>query len=224
MALSHDELRNETRKGYDNIAPRYLEWTQPTFQWRLDYLQKVLTEFEACDDNVKEVNVLELGCGAGVPTTQALAAHPNFAVTANDISGAQIALAKERLPSSVKLIEGDMMSLEFPPGTFDLVVAMYAIIHLPRDDQVVLLHRLFNWLKPGGWFLANFAVEAVELASDPTWLGCTKGNISWSSWGAQRTCEILAGVGFDISVRELTKELEDAGEASFIWVIANKKK
>lgn len=226
MAPPNDKIRDEVRKGYDNIAPKYLEWTKPSFERRLSYLQKVLTSLEVHNDNASRVNVLEMGCGAGVPTTQALSARSNFAVTANDISAAQIALAKEHLPSSVKLVESDMMSLKFASGTLDLVVAMYAIIHLPKDDQVDLLRRVFDWLRPGGCFLANFAVEEIELASEPNWLGCTEGTMYWGGWGTKKTCEILTEIGFDIFVQDVVREFEDAGdgarEVSFLWVIAKK--
>ncbi|KAJ7696771.1 hypothetical protein B0H17DRAFT_1053002, partial [Mycena rosella] len=41
----------------------------------------------------------ELGCGAGVPCTQVLVEH-GLNVTGNDISAAQIALAREHVPKA----------------------------------------------------------------------------------------------------------------------------
>ncbi len=72
-------------RGYDQIASRYLEWSVPS-PARMGYLQALI------DRLPKEANVLELGCGAGVPCTQILLQHAR--VVAVDCSAAQIALAK----------------------------------------------------------------------------------------------------------------------------------
>ena len=59
--------------------------------------------------------VLELGCGAGIPTTQRLAAR--FAVTGVDISARQIALARHNVPNAT-FMRADMTTLDFPTRLF----------------------------------------------------------------------------------------------------------
>ena len=160
------QIKADIKKAYDAIAPKYLTWTESTHKVRLSYLNNLLQNLnstaaaEPTSDNHR--HILELGCGAGVPVTQHLAALPNTDVTANDISETQIALARERLPESVTLIQGDMMELSFENGSFDAVLAMYSIFHLPRDEQVTMLTRIYGWLKPGGWLLANFSGSEFE--------------------------------------------------------------
>src|SRR5260370_3337633 len=64
-------------RGYDCIAQRYLVWSKHS-PARMSYLQKVLERLS------EQSQVLELGCGAGVPCTQALAQYAH--VTGVDIS------------------------------------------------------------------------------------------------------------------------------------------
>lgn len=129
-----NEIKENIRKAYNDIADKYLEWTEPTHKTRLKYLNLLLDSLNTTttttsiisndsDDKTKEKakgkgKVLELGCGAGIPCTQILAKR--FNVTANDISDSQITLARKLLPESeysVKFIQGDMMKLDFSTST-----------------------------------------------------------------------------------------------------------
>lgn len=172
------------------------------------------------------MNVLELGCGAGIPVTELLASRENTSVTANDLSAAQIELAKNRLPGSVRLIQGDMMELNFDKEHFDAVLAMYSIIHLPRDEQATMLHRIYGWLKPGGHFLANFAAEGFEGSSVQSWLGSTKGRMYWSGWGKDKTRAILGDIGFEVVIDEVSTDIEEMDgvslDVAFHWILAKK--
>ncbi|KAL1963222.1 hypothetical protein VTN77DRAFT_8547 [Rasamsonia byssochlamydoides] len=229
MESSHQKIKDDVRKAYNNIAQRYLEWTRASHARRLSYLQDLLARLKAPqEDDVRKASVLELGCGAGVPCTQVLASQDNLTVTANDISSAQIALARQHLPpsSSVTLIESDMMELAFPDEQFDAVIAMYSIIHLPRDEQVALMKRIFQWLKPGGWFLANFCATEYQGLTDPHWLGGTEGTMYWSAWGVDKNCAILTDIGFELAIRDVVDEVEDDGNGDriipFLWAMAKK--
>ncbi|KAJ5492792.1 hypothetical protein N7539_001538 [Penicillium diatomitis] len=172
-------------------------------------------------------SILELGCGAGIPVTKLLAARPNTTITANDISSSQIALAKTHLPSSVRLITGDMMELELEAESLDAVLAMYSIFHLPRDEQRIMLARIHGWLKAGRWVLMNFAAAEFERASDEKWLGAKEGVVHWSGWGVEGTRKMLEEVGFEILLEEVRadEEIEEDGsvkKVEFYWVMARK--
>jgi SAM-dependent methyltransferase len=86
--------------------------------------------------------VLELGCGAGVPGTELLS-----------------------------LRCGDMTKLEFEPASFDAVVAFYSIFHLPRGEQAKLFQRIYLWLRPGGYLLCNLGVRDDPGSTAKDWLG-----------------------------------------------------
>src|SRR5262245_60141619 len=97
--------------GYDEIAQRYLAWSalDPSPE-RMRYLGRLLDLLPA------GAEVLELGCGAGVPVTQALAER--WRVTGVDISAEQIALAEQHVPDAT-FIHADMTTLDLPAGSFD---------------------------------------------------------------------------------------------------------
>jgi cyclopropane fatty-acyl-phospholipid synthase-like methyltransferase len=76
--------------GYDQIAEAYLAWAkQVRIEERERYTQILLDSLPAGAD------VLELGCGAGEPTSLRLAER--FTLTGVDISGKQIALARKHV-------------------------------------------------------------------------------------------------------------------------------
>lgn len=226
------DLKSRLKASYDAIAPRYNEWTIPHWTTRLRYLDQLLGHLPTTTTTssfplLSPVSVLELGCGYGVPVTQKLLSYPNFSVTANDLSSTQLALARASLlpdpPNSthgrLTLLEGDMLALDFPPATFDAVVGMYSIIHLPRAEQVELLRKIVAWLKPGGWVLANFAAEEVAGRETQNWLDEEKGWMFWSSWGARGMIEIVREAGLEVVVQEM---VEDAVNVKFAWILARK--
>ena len=222
---NHSEVKENVKKAYDDIAAAYLDWTEPSHSVRLSYVEKLLQRLDVAG-RTSLTHILELGCGAGVPCTKHLASFENVHVIGNDISPVQIAMAKERLPNSVDLIRADMAELEFSLEQFDGVVAFYSIIHLPRDEQTTMVRRIFQWLKPGGRFLANFGADEFVEATDPSWLGGKEGAMYWSGWGRQETQRILRDVGFELEIDEVVVDSEEADghtrEVPFHWILARK--
>ena len=96
--------------------------------------------------------VVDLGCGAGVPATKALA-DAGFDVLGIDFSEVQIERAHSLVPNATfECI--DMVSWDADDSTIDAVVSFYALIHLPLEDQRNLITRISRWLRPYGYFLA----------------------------------------------------------------------
>lgn len=114
-----------------------------------------------------------------------------------------------------------MLSLSFPPETFDAVTGFYSIIHLPRDEQTLLMAKIAQWLKPGGYLLANFSVAAMAAQVEDQWLGHDKGWMFWSGWGEEKSVEMVERAGLKVEVREV-KQAE--GDAVFVWVLARKER
>lgn len=214
------DIKARLKDSYDTIADVYNDWTKQQFSYRLTYLEKLLAlpPFNQTPDEVPAANILELGCGAGIPGTAALLAHGSGVhVIANDISSVQIARGKEKLGSErVTWLEGDMMKLEFQDATFDAVVGFYSLIHLPRDEQVVMLGRIVRWLKPGGYLLANFSSREMESTVNDNWLA-DKGWMFWSGWGTEGTLEKAKEAGLEVLEADV---VQDNVDGSFLWLIA----
>lgn len=220
--MDMSDVKPRIKSSYDAIAPTYNAWAARDVALRIRFLDQLLDLLPApSQTNPPPLKAVELGCGGGVPITQALLSSPRghtFHVTANDLSSTQIALGKQALgdgPARIRWVEGDMISLAFPDGSLDVVVALYSVIHLPHAEQDKLLRRITRWLKPAtGLALVNFTAEKAERTVMPDWLG---GWIFWSGWGADAT---LRKVGDELEVvaSEVTKT--DGVDASFLWVIA----
>lgn len=197
-------------EGYDLIAPTYNKWTTSGPSPRPSQTKRLL---ELIPEKSK---VLELGCGAGIPGTQILASH--CSVTGNDISGAQIALARQNVPDAA-FVQGDMMALTFDEGSFDAVVAFYSVIHLPREEQKVMMGKIAGWLKDGGYVLVNLGANDNEGSVNQDWLG---GKMYWSSYDAETNREMVRGAGFEIVKAEVIEDDEDGKSVPFLWVLARK--
>ncbi|KAK2046414.1 methyltransferase domain-containing protein [Colletotrichum somersetense] len=218
-----EELKSRLKDSYDIIAPAYNDWTIQQSGFRIEYLEKLLEKLVTAKPLSGQMSrVLELGCGCGLPVTERLLTTPDIFVTANDLSSTQIQLARESLArhgaDRITFVEGDMMGLEFSEGSFDAVVGMYSIIHLPRDEQTEMIRRIAKWLKPGGLMLVNFAAEDMAEVVMDKWLH-DKGWMYWSGWGTEGTLARIKEAGLEIILQD---EINDLVDAKFLWVLAKK--
>ena len=202
--------REVVARGYDEVAERFLEWSplRPS-EARLAYLAR------ACELIPSGARVLELGCGAGIPMTAALAEGRD--VTGVDISGTQVELARRNVPTAT-FLHADMTALEFEPASFDAVVAFYSLTHVPRDDVPPLLARIREWLRPGGTFVAAMGVEDDPGTIEEDWLGVP---MYFSHFSARKNRRLVAEAGFVIDSAEVLIEPEDRDDARFLWVVAH---
>ena len=195
--------------GYDAMAERYLAWSdlRPSAA-RLRYLALADALIPAGAD------VLDLGCGAGIPMTATLAVGRS--VTGVDISAAQIALARANVPSAT-FLQADVTTLDFPAGSFDAVVAFYSLTHVPRAEHAELFGRIRPWLRPGGVFVASLGVEDSPDEIEADWLGV---DMFFSHFSARVNRRLVAEAGFEIERADVVTEPEDRHHARFLWVVA----
>src|SRR2546423_14998953 len=140
-------------RGYDAIALRYAAWAgsveAPTLEWLRDL-----------DGRLADgANVLELGCGRGVPATRELARRHR--VTGVDISAVQIELARHHVPEA-SFVHGDAVELEVAAASLDAVVALYVFGHVPAAEQRELLSRRAWRVRPRGVILRTFAAGGAR--------------------------------------------------------------
>lgn len=195
--------------GYDAMAERYLAWSglRPSAA-RLRYLA-------LADELVPAgADVLELGCGAGVPVTATLAVGRTL--TGVDISAVQIGLARANVPSAT-FVRADLTTLGFDAATFDAVVAFYSLTHVPRAEHAALFGRIRSWLRPGGLFLGSLGVEDSPDEIEADWLGV---DMFFSHFSARVNRRLVAEAGLLIARAEVAVEPEDRHGARFLWVVA----
>lgn len=205
-----DERKRVVASGYDRLVDRYLEWGEAI---EGDPRDRMVAAFAArLPDGAR---VLELGCGSGVPSTQQLARR--FKVTGVDISPRQIELARRNVPGAA-FVCADIASLDFPDASFDGVVALYAISHLPREEHARLFADVFSWLAPGGLFLATLGAT-----DSPDWTGEWLGEpMYFSSHDAATNRRLVRDAGFELLLDEVAITPEPEGDASFLWILGQK--
>jgi SAM-dependent methyltransferase len=198
-------------EGYNRIFEQHSQWASSVRVAERAKYTKVL-----CERLPPSTEVLELGCGVGVPTTQELAEL--FSVTGVDISAQQIAVARRNVPT-VRFIHADMMKLDFAPASFGGVAAFYSLIHVPRHEQPTLVQSIASWLRPGGLLVATMGAHSVEAGFENDWLGAP---MYWSCFDSETNRQMVEEAGLHIlSAREETAD-EFGTPVTFLWVVARK--
>jgi ubiquinone/menaquinone biosynthesis C-methylase UbiE len=154
--------------------------------------------------------VLDLGCGCGVPDARLLSER--FRVTGVDLSDVQIGRAKRLVPGA-RFIRADMTEVRFRPATFGGIVCLYALIHVPLDEQRPLLSRMYRWLRPGGIVLLTTG-EVEFTGVEENWIG-SNAAMYWSHADATTYERWLSDVGFELLRRTHVPEGR-SGHALFL--------
>lgn len=101
--------------------------------------------------------VLEVGCGTGALAAR-LATRADH-VDALDRDPVMVAAARRVVPAGVAVVQADVLEHPLEPGSYDAVVSLSALHHLPLRPA---LSRLAAALRPGG-VLAAVALPRVDL-------------------------------------------------------------
>jgi len=158
-------------------------------------------------------NILDVGSGAGVPVAKFLVEN-NFHVVGIDISDTMLELAAKNVPQAV-FRKMDMLNIEFPENSFDGLVCVYAIFHLPRSTHQTIFVQFFRVLSPNGILLLNtgvFGSEGFSRFFDVP--------MFWSSHLPEETLVQVKTVGFDI----ISEGVLNRGGESQYWIFARKPK
>jgi cyclopropane fatty-acyl-phospholipid synthase-like methyltransferase len=202
--------------GYDAIGEAFVAWRDrivgdPRRAWEEELTSRL-------PDGAR---VLELGCGAGVPDTQRLAAR--FRVTGVDISPRQVERAHAAVPEA-EFICADFTALELAPGGFEAVVAFYSFNNVPRDLLPGLFARIHSWLTPGGLFMSALGTSDTE-GWVGEWLGAP---MFFSSYPPETNARLLREAGFEllrdevVTFEEPEGPDEAGGPAHFQWILGRR--
>ena len=194
-------------RGYDAIGERFAEWRDrivgdPRREWEEELVSRL-------QDGAR---VLELGCGAGVPDTQRLAAR--FQVTGVDVSAEQVRRARASVPEA-KFVHADFTALELEPESFDAVVSFYAFNHVPRELLAPTFARIRHWLVPRGLLMT-----ALGTSDTHGWTGDWLEHRRSPSFPPETNTRLVLEACFEILRDELVTFREPDGEVTFQWVPA----
>lgn len=177
-----EKMRNEwdqraTQNARHFIATGNAEWNTEEFfnSGRLNVFFEILTDLgNVCQGkSAKDMNVLEIGCGAG-RMTRALS-EVFGQVYAVDVSGEMIARAKEALAdqSNVHLFQNSGADLQvLGDVSIDFAFSYIVFQHIPSREVIYSYAREVNrLLRPGGLF--KFQVQGAPATREKpdTWHG-----------------------------------------------------
>lgn len=204
-----DERKQTVQAAYDALGARFGEWGE---RIEGDPWARFVAELAA--RLPAGARVLDLGCGNGAKISR-LATR--FEVVGVDLSEQQLRLARANVPEAT-FVQGDLAELDFTPGSFDAVTALYSLVHVPREDHRELFERIRQWLGPGGLFLASLSHVGGE---DRTyeWLGV---EMFFSGFDADTNRRLVRGAGFELELDELVWMREPESEVAFLWVLARR--
>jgi SAM-dependent methyltransferase len=199
------------RRGYDAIADRYAEWAasfeSPAMRW-VEKLEERLPEGS---------RVLDLGCGGGGPATRALAARHELVGV--DISERQLERARRLVPEA-RFLRADATEVAFEPESFDAVVSLFMLGHVPRAKQRPLLERICGWLAPGGRLLVTLGTAKADDEVEADWLGAP---MFFASYDEEWNRRAVESAGFVLEeARVVPFEEPGHGLVRFMWVLARK--
>jgi len=199
------EKKEIVRKGYDEIAREYQANRQ------IFGNVEVLKEF--FNYLPKSARILDAGCGAGVPCAKLLV-QAGFEVVGVDFSASMLKMAKKSVPEA-SLIKEDMTKLGFRDNSFDGLVALYSIIHVPRDMHASLYQSFHRILKPDGIML--ICLGSDEWEGEDEYFGA---RMFWSENNLEKALQMVKNAGIQIISG---KHLVTGGERHY-WILARNQK
>lgn len=182
------------RAAYDRWAPSYAQsGRNPLTRAGQDLLESLLPP-------LVDLDLLDLACGDGRWTEQALAAGARSCIAA-DFSAGMLGAARARLPGA-PLVAADMHRPPFRAESFDLVILALALSHARRPALVIdacadLLRRAGRLaildLHPSaaerGWH-RSFRDEAGRRLA-----------VAWQPWSIDAVEDLMRSAGLDLEAR-----------------------
>ncbi len=154
-----DRLQQE----YKNLARIYDQrwefYTNATISKTMEHIRNLPISLPIHNyDNysLKELKILEIGCGTGALTMQLLQHFPNAQIFGIDLSSDMLNLAAQKLADyqpRLRLSKQDATNLNFSKDSFDLIISS-SVWHYLAEPKTVLEH-IHRVLKPKGYLLIN---------------------------------------------------------------------
>lgn len=204
MASSEAEVTHTIASLYDAMGVKYekaftdMPARQKSLEWLLSHLPRT-----GC-------KILDIGCGTGCPVAQVLSSAPhNHLVHGIDVSEEMLSAARQSVPSAT-FEQIDARKFEAEEASYDAVTSYFALLQdISHDEIRETIQKIFNWLKPGGFFILGTVPVDLEFTS-AKWLGK---RAILTSMSEENYVAALKQVGFVIEFSEVENYTPKAVEA-----------
>ncbi|MFX0041063.1 MAG: class I SAM-dependent methyltransferase [Promethearchaeota archaeon] len=198
-----NEISKLVEHGYNKIAEDYYNYRD------INKFNNELEEFVSLLPH--NAHVLDVGCGAGIPTAKFLIER-GIKVTGIDLSDKMLNLARENV-TKARFIKMDINNLDFKENTFDGIISVYTLFHVPKKNHFEIFQEFFRILKPAGILMINTGVSESEGTS--IFFGVP---MFWSNFNPKTTLYLIKKTGFSIISEAI---LERGGEYQY-WIFGKK--
>jgi len=160
--------------------------------------------------------ILDVGSGPGIPYDHYLL-QKGLVITGIDLSKKHVDLARSYVPEA-QYICGNFLDHAFAPESFEAVISLYMLFHIPRDEHRETLLKMYNILKRGGVLLVTVGTEDVPYKEKTDFCGST---MAWSYFDAQTYLDIISSLGFTIVLS--LNERDYGSDEKHMWILARKE-
>ena len=150
--------------------------------------------------------VLDVGCGNGMPITDALV-KAGYRVVGVDSSIGMLNRFRANLPAT-PAVRADARRCPFADQSFDAAVSWGMMFHLARGDQSTAFASVSRVLKPG----APFLFTAAELEGDEGGITGTMNGVTFHYYAVASYRTLIAEHGF-----ELMSMYDDPGVSTYFF-------
>jgi ubiquinone/menaquinone biosynthesis C-methylase UbiE len=200
--------------GYNKIAQKYHNWDNHDYKNtnRLKYIQKICKM-------INKYEILDIGCGSAIWTKELFNITESNNITGIDISEVQIQMAKEIFPQAKQLICEDIMKINFKNKIFNAIIALFSIMHLPKNDQLKIFDKLYSWLEKDGLLLISLNPDIDNEPINTKWMGV---DMYWNNIGENEYKKIITNAGFEIIECNILNEKTKNNDIKILWIICKK--
>jgi ubiquinone/menaquinone biosynthesis C-methylase UbiE len=149
--------------------------------------------------------ILDIGCGSGLVAKFLM--DRGLRVTGIDISKNMLKLARQCAPEA-KFYKMDMTRMRFVDNSFDGVVALYSIIHLPRIFHERIFKKISRITRTNGIVLLSVGGSNLENSIEDNWMNWGA-KLYWSHFDKEVNLKLLERAGFEIISCRLSGEKGD---------------
>ena len=143
-------------------ASAYFETKGPTlwlFMKRFNVANSYLNQIG------KTGSILDAGTGIGffLPTLSRFGIRITVIDYAHHTLAYTKSMCRKKKMKNIKFIQGDLLTINFPKNSFDIINTLSVLEHIPPEKLPALMTKFKNWLKPGGYLIAGWPNEGGRL-------------------------------------------------------------
>ena len=129
--------------GYDEHMRQYVEEDSKFYAYTASLLPKE-----------EGAEVLDLGCGTGLELEAYFDINPAAKVTGIDLTEAMLKALKDKFPDkAITTVCGSYFDVPFGKEAFNAAVSVESLHHFSEEEKLPLYKKLWEALKPGGYFV-----------------------------------------------------------------------